>query len=318
MHAIVPFPHNDHPRIYDHLITILITMIVWEGNIRIDQFLDKKFPWETSAGKRILLQVPTTLLYSIVGIMIPMFFYDAFICRIPMLKRETIAMSSVIIGLMVTLIIMSAEIGIQFFKKWKRSLLEIEEYKAQSLQAQLQNLKNQVNPHFLFNNLSVLSSLVYKDQDKAADFIQQLSKVYRYLLDNNNNELVTLEDEMKFIESYNYLLQIRFDKNLIVDTHIQKEELQKMLPPISLQLLMENAIKHNEVSSEWPLKIDIFTQDDVLVVKNNLQTRTNQEPTSKTGLKNIQQRYAHFTKREVEVIVTESEFTVKLPLIKLS
>jgi LytS/YehU family sensor histidine kinase len=213
---------------------------------------------------------------------------------------------------------MSAEIGIQFFKKWKRSLLEIEEYKAQSLQAQLQNLKNQVNPHFLFNNLSVLSSLVYKDQDKAADFIQQLSKVYRYLLDNNNNELVTLEDEMKFIESYNYLLQIRFDKNLIVDTHIQKDELQKMLPPISLQLLMENAIKHNEVSSEWPLKIDIFTQDDVLVVKNNLQTRTNQEPTSKTGLKNIQQRYAHFTKREVEVIISESEFTVKLPLIKLS
>jgi sensor histidine kinase YesM len=315
MHAIVPFPKHDHPRLYDHIATIIITIIVWEGNLWIDYFLNKKHPWEQNAMKRILVQLPISLIYSIVAIMIPMLVYDNFVCNVPIMRREAVVTSSTIIGLMVTLILLSAEIGIQFFKNWKKSLVEIEHYKAETLQAQLQNLKNQINPHFLFNNLSVLSSLVYKDQDKAVDFINQLSKVYRYLLDNRNSELVTLENELTFINSYIYLLQIRFDTNIQFKMDVTQEFLHKLIPPVSLQILIENAIKHNEISNDLPLTISIHIYENQLVVANNLQLRTNHEPSSKTGLQNIKDRYKHFTERELEIIESENNFVVKIPLL---
>ncbi|MBK6833091.1 MAG: histidine kinase [Bacteroidetes bacterium] len=113
-------------------------------------------------------------------------------------------MTSIVIGVLISIILSTSSIGAQFFSKWKNPLVEVEHYKSETLQAQLQNLKNQINPHFLFNNLSVLSSLVYKDQDKAVSFISQLSKVYRYLLDNKETELVTLENELTFIKSYTF------------------------------------------------------------------------------------------------------------------
>jgi len=254
-------------------------------------------------------------MYSIIGIMIPMMIYDNYVCSIPMIKREAIITSSTLIGLMVKLILLASEIGIQFFKKWKKSLIEIEHYKAETLQAQLQNLKNQINPHFLFNNLSVLSSLVYKDQDKAVDFINQLSKVYRYLLDNRNSELVTLENELTFIKSYIYLLQIRFDTNIEFKIDVESEFMHKLIPPLSLQILIENAIKHNEISNELPLTISINVFENQLMIVNNLQLRTNHEPSSKTGLQNIKDRYKHFTDRELEIIENEKSFIVKIPLL---
>jgi len=319
MHAIVPFPEHDHPRIFDHLVTLIITIIVWEGNLRIDYLLNKKHPWEKNAMSRVALQLPISLTYSIIGIMIPMFIsmylFDNFVCTIPIMRREDVATSSTIIGLMVTSILLSTEIGIQFFTKWKKSLVEIEHYKAETLQAQLQNLKNQINPHFLFNNLSVLSSLVYKDQDKAVDFINQLSKVYRYLLDNRNSELVTLENELTFINSYIYLLQIRFDTNIHFKIDVETEFLHKLIPPLSMQILIENAIKHNEISNDLPLTISIHIYENQLVVSNNLQLRTNHEPSSKTGLQNIKDRYKHFTERELEIIEIENNFVVKIPLL---
>ena len=305
IHAIVHFPSHDHPKIYDHLVTIIITFIVWEGNLWIDYILDKKIAWEKNAVQRILVQLPISLIYSIIGIMIPMMIYDNIVCSIPMIKREEIIMSSTLIGLMVTLILLASEIGIQFFKKWKKSLIDIEHYKAETLQAQLQNLKNQINPHFLFNNLSVLSSLVYKDQDKAVDFINQLSKVYRYLLDNRNSELVTLENELTFIKSYIYLLLIRFDTNIEFKIDVESEFMNKLIPPLSLQILIENAIKHNEISNELPLTISINVFENQLMIVNNLQLRTNHEPSSKTGLQNIKDRYKHFTDSELEIIENE-------------
>ena len=196
---------------------------------------------------------------------------------------------------MMSILLLSIEISTQFFRHWKNSLVEIEKYRAESLQAQLQNLKNQINPHFLFTNMSVLSSLVYKDQDKAVEFINQLSKVYRYLLDNQNNELVTVEEELIFIRSYIFLLHIRFDQNLIIKTEVKKEDRAWLIPPMALQILIENAIKHNEASSEHPLAISIISEDEKLVVGNNLQLRPQHEPGSKTGLENIRARYKFFT-----------------------
>jgi LytS/YehU family sensor histidine kinase len=244
-----------------------------------------------------------------------MWFFDSFVCKIPNTSKGALMASSVIIGMLITIIILSIEIGSQFFTNWKRSLVEVEKYRTESVQAQLQNLKTQVNPHFLFNNLSVLSSLVYKDQDKAVDFINQLSKVYRYLLDTRNSELITLDEELKFIESYTYLLQIRFDKNLEFRIDIPASRRHLLIPPMSLQMLIENAIKHNEVSSDLPLRISITEYEEMLEVKNNLQPRTNAEASSNTGLKNIKDRYAYYTSNLVEIEKNTHYFVVRIPLL---
>ena len=145
--------------------------------------------------------------------------------------------------------------------------------------------------HFLFNNMSILSSLVYKDADKAASFINQLSQVYRYLLDNKNNELVTLNNELTFIKSYTYLLQLRFDKSIAFDFDIPENTLTHSIPPMSLQMLIENAIKHNEVSEDLPLTILIKAASNEIIVSNNLQPRNTKEALSGTGLQNIKDRY---------------------------
>lgn len=309
-------PIIDHSRFFDLLTSIIITIMVWEGNLIIDDFMNRHFPWEKKPGKRILIHLPTIIVFSAGIIHLSMLAFNKYVCNFPEEVRDRFMVVAVIVGVLISLILLSVEVSTQFFGNWKRSLVEVEKYKAESLQAQLQNLKDQINPHFLFNNMSVLSSLVYKDQDKAVDFINQLSKVYRYLLDTRSSELVSLCDELTFINSYIYLLQIRFDKNLIFDLDLPKEEEQKLLPPMALQVLIENAIKHNEISNELPLTIHIKIHGNKLEVSNTLQLRTVAEESSKTGLQNIRDRYHFFTEEQVEVIHSPKSFTVRIPLLK--
>ncbi len=302
---------------YDFLISIFITIVVWEGNLRIDQWLNTKLPWITKPVKRILVHLLLSVVYSGVMIFIASFLFNILSNDLPFEGKDFIKITLIILGSLVfmSVLLLSIEISTQFFRHWKNSLVEIEKYRAESLQAQLQNLKNQINPHFLFNNLSVLSSLVYKDADKSVEFIDQLSKVYRYLLDNQNSELVSVEQELVFIQSYIYLLKIRFDKNLDIKTEIDKEDLPGLIPPMALQILLENAIKHNESSSDHPLNIIIGSEDGKLVVSNNLQLRPQHESGSQTGLQNIRARYKFFTERQVEVIQNTQSFIVKIPLL---
>lgn len=302
---------------YDFLVSITITIMVWEGNLRIDHWLNRKYPWITYPGKRIIVHLALSVGYSAIIIFIGSFISNRFTNSIPINGKDFLKVTSIILAILVlmSVILLTIEISTQFFRHWKNSLVEIEKYRAESLQAQLQNLKNQINPHFLFNNLSVLSSLVYKDPDKSVEFINQLSKVYRYLLDNQSNEMVTVEEELLFIRSYIYLLQIRFDRNLTIVTRIEKTDMTMLIPPMAIQILIENAIKHNEVSSMHPLSISIASENKKLIVTNNLQLRPQHEPGSQTGLKNIRERYAFFTRVPVEVIQDANSFTVKIPLL---
>ncbi len=313
---IVPDPVDNHNPLHDYVLALLITFLIWEGNLFIDHRLNQKLPWLTRPALRLLVQFVLALVYSSLALLIPMKLYNSFICVIPPEREMLLNKMSLILGLIVSVIILTIEVSTQFFRNWRASLLEVERYKTESVKAQLQSLKSQVNPHFLFNNLSVLTSLVYKDQDKAADFINQLSKVYRYLLDSQDKELVKLETELEFIRSYVFLLQIRFDKNLIFEAQVPESALAMYLPPLALQYLVENVIKHNEVSDEHQLKIALQVEADKLVVKNNLQRRSHVEGTSGTGLRNIRQRYTYFTEKAVEVEETPGHFIVKLPLLE--
>ncbi len=297
------------------IISILVTIAIWEGNLRLDAWLNRRYPWISNPARRVVLQGILSFIYSSLAMIIVSYITHLIIGKTPAGGNETMILMSLILSFMISLILLSFEVGTQFFRQWKTSLTEVERYKAESLQAQLRSLKSQVNPHFLFNNLSVLSSLVYKDPDKAVGFIDQLAKVYRYALDSGQNELSTLQQELKFLESYVFLIKIRFESGISVKIETNPESLRKLMPPMALQLLIENAIKHNEASTENPLLISIIADEETLVVSNLLQPRKQREPSSGTGLNNIMERYRFFTARPVEVLNADNRFTVKLPLL---
>ncbi|MDX2174680.1 MAG: sensor histidine kinase [Bacteroidota bacterium] len=319
LHAIAPIEKSDKidlGKFYSIILCILITFIIWEGSMFIDKLMNTKFPWDKKPLKRAIAQSLFGILFSVLIIYTGTYLFDRLICKFPDDSKNKMGIAGLVVGSLVTLILMATQIGTFFFINWKTSLVDIEKYKKESVEAQLENLKSQVNPHFLFNNLSVLSSLVYKDQDKAVDFINQFSKVYRYILDHKSKELIELETELKFIESYCYLLKIRFGEGIKFNFDVSTEKLQLLLPPMALQLLIENTIKHNETSLEMPLNVDIYTKGDYLIVSNNLQVRHLNEESSRTGLKNIMSRYRHYSKMEVHIHTSEKMFEVQLPLLK--
>src|SRR5574343_318502 len=221
---IIPFPDNGaRVQIMGFVESILITFFIWEGNLLLDYFLEKKLPWHKRPGIRIITQLPLSAIYSGTLMFITMWCFNEYVCEIPYNEQGLFLSISITIGLLVSLILLSVETGLFFFRNWKESLVQVEKYKSESAQANLENLKNQVNPHFLFNNLSVLSSLVYKDQDQAVDFINQLSKVYRYVLDQHSKELSEVKDEIEFIGSYIFLLKIRFGDSLEFKNNIDEK-----------------------------------------------------------------------------------------------
>jgi sensor histidine kinase YesM len=296
------------------LISILI-FILWKGNFMVDQYLNKKYSWVKSPQKRLQIQIIISFAFTSFFLFVFMYtlhqirFGDGRIINQRMIQLFPISLS-------LTFCVLTIHIGKQFYDALKNSLLETEKYKTESAIAQLQNLKNQLNPHFLFNNLSVLTSLVYKNQDKAAQFINELAKVYRYVLDSKNAELVSLQQELDFIEHYIYLQKIRFEDSVVFEINIDESMKSAYLLPMCLQMVVENTIQHNETSQANPLRVSIYTIDNTLVIENPIKLRTNVVDSSKTGLKNIELRYSFFTDEKVIVNNNEKTYKVILPLIQ--
>ncbi|GAB4017846.1 sensor histidine kinase [Spirosoma koreense] len=194
--------------------------------------------------------------------------------------------------------------------------LRAERLEKENIQAQFAALKSQVNPHFLFNSLSILSSLVYVDADLSEKFIDQLSRAYRYILEQKDNERVPLRTELEFIEAYRFLLNIRFENKF--DIFIDVPELDQThysIAPLTLQLLVENAVKHNRMSTREPLQVHILLEGESLIVQNNLQPRPQSETSTGVGLQNIITRYALLTDQSVWVGENDGNFIVRIPLL---
>lgn len=183
------------------------------------------------------------------------------------------------------------------------------------LQSQLDSLKQQINPHFLFNSLNSLSSLITTNPDKAEEFVEEMSQVYRYLLQSNDSELTSLSKELAFINSYILLLQTRFGEGIQTHIHIDESLLHRQIPPMTLQLLIENAVKHNITDRDKPLTLEIYNSGEKLVISNNIQAKTKLMPSTGIGLKNIREKYRLLNQPEVEIIQTDTLFTVTIPLI---
>lgn len=299
----------------DYFTGIVITFLVWEGNLLIDTYMNRKYPWTGSAVKRLFMQFPISLLYSAVATYILMSLYDMIITGNAPQYDDPVSLVAVLMGLLATIILLSIELGIQFFQSWKSTLIEVQVHKELGLQAQLESLRAQVNPHFLFNNLSVLSSLVYDNQDKAVEFIKHMGKVYHYLLDVRSAELVVVESELQFIYAYSYLLQIRFDKAIELEVKKHSDCKDKRIPPLALQMVLENCTKHNIATIAQPLKISIVCLPNSIIVENNIQLKAEVSPVSGTGLENIRARYKHLSEKTISVAADKYKFIVELPLL---
>jgi len=216
--------------------------------------------------------------------------------------------------LLLALVFMSRMLYFQ--KRSEGFQYQTQQLEKQQLINEIDLLKTQVNPHFLFNSLSILSSLVHVNPDLSEQFIDQLSRSYRYILDQKDQLLVTLRTELEFIRSYAFLLKIRFDNKFDLRINLEEETLDKYkIAPLTLQLLVENAVKHNRMSAHEPLVIEVYAQDDFLIVKNHLQLRPQRADSTGTGLNNIINRYALLTDRSVWAGEREDDFVVKVPLL---
>ncbi len=209
---------------------------------------------------------------------------------------------------------LSLSIPIVFYSKWQEMLKRTFELKEQNLIFQNETLKGQVNPHFLFNSLNTLSSLVNTETDIANSFINKLSSIYRYILDNSSKVKVPLTNEIEFVRDYYYLHQIRNEGKIFMTIYVPDDSGFQIMP-VSLQLLIENAIKHNMASFEKPLRIDVYIEGQNIVVKNNIQKMATQISSTKIGLKNLNERVRLITGKEIIVEESVSDFIVKVPLL---
>ena len=198
----------------------------------------------------------------------------------------------------------------------QNEILKAKELERENLLAQYKALKAQIEPHFLFNSLSVLSSLVYEDADLSADFIVKMSKTLRYIIEKNEFHLVKLSEELEFLDAYFFLVKTRLDNGVFLENMLEPSFTENTyIPPVTLQLLVENAVNHNKYNPEVPLKIVIEKESDFIIVRNNLNPRVKSEPSTQIGLKNLKRRYELVSQKKVLVNVTDSEFIVKIPLL---
>lgn len=223
----------------------------------------------------------------------------------------------VLIGWFLSAIYVVGVTGKFILNRWRQSLFEVERFKKENLQVRLETLRAQINPHFLFNSLNTLSSLIHEDADRASHFLRRISQVYRHVLEIRDRETVSLREEWQLLEAYKDLIETRFENRVNFTFSIPEYILDKQLPPLCLQLLIENALKHNKVSLNQPLHIEILylPKNKSVLVRNNFQPKETLEESTNVGLKNIQSRYAALTKRVVKIEKTESEFSVELPLL---
>ena len=280
-------------------------------------FFRRKFPLPKDTAKRLgWLALTVTVIFFALQIALDPILHPALNQLIGDKKPEH-EISMTIGSLLVTFLVLGIYEILGFRQQLQTVELEKERLLKENVHSQLESLRNQVNPHFFFNSLNTLAYLIPEDPEKAVNFVRKLSQTYRYILDIRDKQLATLEEELEFLKAFISLLKERFGENLQVEVAVQPELMQRRMMPLALQMLIENAIKHNVVSAQHPLHLEIRSDGaNRLVVKNNLQRKNQPEPGAGLGLENIRNRYRLVGQQQVEVVETPQEFLVFLPLLK--
>jgi sensor histidine kinase YesM len=298
-----------------YLYTIGLAFIVWQGNRYLLFTLRSYFDWLNKPLRKILALLLAVSFYTIpISALLLTAWYHIFSNGV--VNWNVVTTSTLIIMICVIFITHVYE-TVFLVKQAESDQLKKEQLERARAEAELEALKNQIDPHFIFNSLNTLSHLIEDNPQKARLFNDNLAEVYRYILQNKSRDLVLLREEMGFLQHYFSLLKIRFEDAVqlhISDGGRQLDEF--LIPPISLEILMENAIKHNEFSDDSPLVITVSVNEDELVMRNDVHLKTLRKPSSKIGLQNLDERYKLIVKKPIDIKRTVQEFIVHLPILK--
>lgn len=294
-------------------MAFVYTGVYWIALRWIYLKVKQRYPSFRDMGKRLVLVfVAFNVVHFTVDIVLKEIFH-----LLPNGDREPNHLLSYIASLIMSALVMTLYEATSFYVQLQKTVAEKAELERQNIESQLEGLRNQVNPHFLFNSLNTLIYLIPEDSDKAVRFVQQLSKVYRYVLESRDSKLIPLSEELDFLKSYVFLLKERFGENLQVEIRPLAGKQEIAIVPLTLQMLFENAIKHNVISTGKPLHIEVFAENGHLIVRNNFQKKNQVMDSTGVGLQNIKDRYRMLTDKAVEVITSQQYFTVALPAIEV-
>jgi len=300
----------------DFLIYQLYSFVLGFSNMYFFSYMER-FPWKKEERiKRIVLGVLASTVITLIGL----FFLRAFTLVVLMGKSFQVFFANekfqyYQFGLWITLTIVITFYFVYFYNRYQQNKIKEQKVIAGTASAKFDALKNQLDPHFLFNSLNVLTSLIEENPVNAQKFTTALSKVYRYVLEQKNKELVSVDEELEFAKTYMSLLKMRFEDSIIFDIPEKAMNPESKVVPLSLQLLLENAVKHNTVTSGKPLRIKIYENGDSLVVENNLQPKQIVNKSSGVGLSNIMQRYDLLTNKKINISKQANQFTVAIPML---
>jgi sensor histidine kinase YesM len=297
------------------LWTFSISFTQWTGISFIHGLIDRRISWMDAPVRKTILQILSFLIYSTFAfVAVQLFNFYVWRGFLPSQSWSHI-LKSIPYTLLISFLISLIYTAVGFFHAWRNSFLQAEKLKVEMLAYKYESLRNQINPHFLFNSLNVLSDLVYDDQKLAVKFIRQLSDLFRYVLDSRDKELVPLKDELEFIQAFTFLLKTRFEDKLTIDVQVDVQP-DDYIVPMALQLLIENAVKHNEISEAFPLRISVRRAGDFLEVENNLQPKLAGDNSKQTGLKNITQQFSFFSEKPIKIISSDDRYMVRIPILK--
>ena len=281
------------------------------------KFLETKFTWKDHSQKRLIIGAFGSVTLTMLGLTLLRFVTLVVISRKPIeaFLNDENAKSYYLFGLLVTLFVSLIFHAIFFYKALTEKKVKEQQIVAKTETAKYESLKSQIDPHFLFNSLNVLTSLIGENPKQAEKFTTKLSKVYRYVLEQKSKDLIDLDEELLFAKTYMELLKMRFENAVTFEIPEKSSNPELKIIPLSLQLLLENSIKHNVVSEGNPLTVKIEEKEGYLIVTNNFNPKSVLEKGTKVGLQNIVDRYHLLTLKKVEITKTSESFTVKLPLL---
>ena len=296
--------------------TMLYTFSLFLANSYIFQWLDRIFSKDRFSKKRVFIGFLSSFIISLMVIFLLRIFEDVIIEKMPFnvfLNKETAA--NYVVAIVITFFVTLSLYAFYFYKSYQETKLKEQKIIAGTANAQFESLKNQIDPHFLFNSLNVLSSLIEENPENAQRFTTSLSKIYRYVLEQKDKELVTVQEELMFAKTYMNLLKMRFENSISYELPEDFDNDEAKVVPLSLQLLLENTIKHNVVSEQKPLHIKIYINDNYLIVENNLQIKEVLQDRRGVGLQNIVNRYALISERKVLIEENNHFFKIKIPIL---
>ena len=295
------------------IISFIRTALIWNGSMFIIQYSINRFSMFNETVKLITFQILALTIFVFVVEMGEIFVFENYL-KIPLDRSDRITL--IVGSLLITFMISSIYASVAFFIQWKANLLRAQSLEKANLEARYETLRNQVNPHFLFNSLNTLLMMV-SDNQAASKYVESLSDFMRYMLNTRDKEAVLLRDELKIARQYVFIQQSRFGGKLSVSFEVPESCFHYAIPPLSLQMIIENAIKHNVISKDNPLVVKIFVEDnEYLVIENNISPKIEKEPSTGVGLENIRNRYLYLTGKVVIVKNENGAFIVKLPLFE--